>query len=469
MISRVLVANRGEIAVRVIRACRTVGIEAVLAVSSADRDSAGARLADDTVHLGPAPAGESYLRPELVVAAALGKGCDAIHPGYGFLAESVELAALCEENGIVFVGPDVRALGQFGDKVTARNLAASSGVPVLPASEPITDPRSAPEIAAQIGYPLLVKAAAGGGGKGMRRVSAPDELVPALELAAAEAKAAFGSPVVYLERYVASSRHVEVQVVADTHGSVVHLGDRDCTVQRRHQKLIEEAPAPDLPPHVQEGLRESAVRLCRDAGYRSVGTVEFLVDAATKEYYFLEVNPRIQVEHGVTELVTGIDLVATQLKVAAGEPLPFTQDDVEITGHAVECRINAEDPALGFRPSPGRITTWRTPATGDHVRIDTHCFEGYLVPPYYDSLVAKVMTTGPTRDEAFDRMDDALGDLAIEGVTTTRDLQRRLIARPEVREMTVSTPWLDSLLAAAGPGAGAERPQPQTDPKEHVA
>jgi len=461
MIRRVLVANRGEIAVRVIRACRSLGVESVLAVSVADRESLGARIADETVLLGPAPATESYLRPELVVAAALGKGCDAVHPGYGFLAESAELARLCAEHGLVFVGPGVEALRLFGDKVTARRHAVACGVPVLPASEPTTGGAEGLRAAEVVGFPLLVKASAGGGGKGMRRVATADELPGALELAAAEAEAAFGSPTVYLERYVASGRHVEVQVVADAHGAVLHLGDRDCTVQRRHQKLVEEAPAPGLPADVQEGLRASAVRLCQQAGYRGVGTVEFLVDVAAGEYYFLEVNPRIQVEHGVTELVTGVDLVATQLRVAAGEPLPFTQRDVVLRGHALECRINAEDPAAGFRPSPGRLTAWRTPATGPSLRIDTHCVEGYLVPPYYDSLLAKVMTVAPTREQAIDLMDDALDELVVAGVSTTRDLQRWILARPELRELQVTTPWLDALLAsgegpvAAGAVAGA--------------
>ncbi|MCU1431758.1 MAG: Pyruvate carboxylase [Actinotalea sp.] len=449
MIRRVLVANRGEIAVRVIKACHALGIEAVLAVSVADKDSLGARLADDTVLIGPAPASESYLRAEAVVTAALGKRCDAIHPGYGFLSEDQHLAQLCADSDIVFVGPDASSLSLFGDKLTARRHAVSVGVPVLPASEPVQGGSVGEGVAEAVGYPLIIKAAAGGGGRGMRLVTEPASLPSSVELAAAEAQAAFGNPTVYLERFVAAGRHIEVQVVADAFGTVVHVGDRDCTVQRRHQKLIEEAPAAGLAPELQSALRESAVQICRSAGYRGVGTVEFLVDAAAGEYYFLEVNPRIQVEHGVSELVSGIDLVATQLRIASGEPLGLSQREIILTGSAIECRINAEDPLEGFRPSPGRITAWRPPAEGPDVRVDTHCFEGYLVPPYYDSLIAKILVRGADRDEAILAMERALGDLVVEGVRTTRAIHQWILAQEEFRHLTVTTPWLDAVLPHA--------------------
>jgi acetyl-CoA carboxylase biotin carboxylase subunit len=448
MIRRVLVANRGEIAVRVIRACRALGIESVLAVSAADRDSLGAQLADDTVLIGPPPASESYLRAELVVAAALGKQCDAVHPGYGFLSEDPQLARMCADHGVVFIGPGVEALELFGDKVSARRHAAAVGVPVLPASEPITSVTLGAAAGDVVGYPLLIKAAAGGGGRGMRLVTAAEDLPAALQVAAAEAQAAFGSATVYLERFVGAGRHIEVQVVADQFGTVVHVGDRDCTVQRRHQKLLEEAPAGGLPSAVQDGLREAAVRICRAAGYRGVGTVEFLVDTATDAFHFLEVNPRIQVEHGVTELVSGIDLVACQLRIASGEPLGFSQSEIELTGWAIECRINAEDPTQGFRPSPGRITEWQPPPGAD-VRVDSHCFAGYLVPPFYDSLIAKILVRGADREAAIEAMERALDTMVIGGIRTTRALQQWILAQDEYRELRVTTPWLDDALSRA--------------------
>lgn len=448
MIKRVLVANRGEIAVRVIRACHARRIEAVLAMSTADRESLGARIADDTVLLGPAPAGESYLRPDAVVTAALGRHCDAVHPGYGMLAEDPRLAELCAENGIVFIGPPAALLRLFGDKVAARGQAVAAGLPVLPASEPIDTAEAGIQAVGDVGFPLIIKAAAGGGGRGMRLVDAAHALPAALELACAEAQAAFGNPTVYLERYVAAGRHIEVQIIADGAGVVLHVGDRDCSVQRRHQKLVEEAPAPGLPPEVQDRLRSAAVQLCAAAGYRGAATVEFLVDATTGEYYFLEVNPRIQVEHGVSELVSGLDLVGLQLSVAAGEPLGLTQTDVVLAGHAIECRINAEDPLGGFRPSPGRLTSWQPPK-GDDVRVDSHAYRGYLVPPYYDSLIAKIMVRAPDRAAAIAAMRRALGELTVEGIHTTRAIQEWIVGHPDFRDLAVTTSWLDHELENA--------------------
>jgi acetyl-CoA carboxylase biotin carboxylase subunit len=417
----------------------------------------GARLADETVAIGPAPAAQSYLRADLVVTAALAFRCDAVHPGYGFLAESAELARLCAEHGIVFVGPDASALRLFGDKVTAREHAVRVGVPVLPASPPVTDSADGALVAEAIGYPLIIKAAAGGGGRGMRRVDGPAELARSLDLAVAEARAAFGDPTVYLERFVPSARHIEVQVLADGQGRVVHVGDRDCTVQRKHQKLIEEAPAAGLRPDVQAAIRQEAVDICRSADYRGVGTVEFLVDRETQEHYFLEVNPRIQVEHGVTELVSGVDLVVAQLRIAGGEALGLAQDDIVLTGAAIECRLNAEDPLHDFRPSPGRVTRWSPPAPAPDVRIDTHCYTGYVIPPFYDSLVAKVMVRATDRDRAVLAMRAALADTVLAGVATTSPLLAWVLDQEDYRQLAVTTRWLEQVLPRAQAELAAAR------------
>ena len=444
---RVLVANRGEIAVRIIRACRDEDIAVVAAVSEADVDSLAARLADDVVHIGAASPAESYLRIEQIVAAAILAGCDAVHPGYGFLSERPELAEACEAHGIVFVGPSADTIRRGGDKVAARAAARAAGVPTGDGSDAVADAAEARSIADALGYPVLLKAAAGGGGRGMVRVDAAGELAERFPVAAAEAAAAFGDGRLYIERFVERGRHVEVQLLADAHGRVVHLGDRDCSVQRRYQKMVEEAPAAAIPADVRERMAGDAVALGRELGYVGAGTVEFLVDLDRHQYSFLEINTRVQVEHPVTEMVTGIDIVREQLRVAAGRPLSFEQDDVRVDGHAIECRINAESPSAGFLPSPGRIGTW-SPPTGPGVRVDTHAFEGGEIPPYYDSLIAKLIVHGSDRDAAIDAMLAAIDRFEVGGVDTTVDLQRTIVDHPDVRADRLTTTWLESTLLA---------------------
>jgi acetyl-CoA carboxylase, biotin carboxylase subunit len=393
---RLFVANRGEIAVRIVRACERLGIESVVAVSDADRDTLAARLATSAVCIGPAPAVESYLKAEAVVAAAVGTGCEAIHPGYGFLSERAAFARLCAEAGLVFVGPSPESIEAMGDKITALKLAEQAGVPRLPGSDHIQDLAGARWAADRIGYPVMLKASAGGGGRGMRLVRSEREIGEALESAASEAKAAFGDGTLYMERFITRARHIEIQIIGDAHGNVLHLGERDCSTQRRHQKLIEEAPSPAIDGDLRRRLCEAALRLARHANYRSAGTVEFVFDEEYREAYFLEMNTRIQVEHPVTEMVTGHDLVAQQIRIAGGEPVSFTQEDVRINGHAIECRINAEDPRRKFMPCPGQLEIWAPPA-GDDVRVDSHCYAGCRIPPFYDSLLAKVIVRGASR------------------------------------------------------------------------
>lgn len=446
-IKRLFIANRGEIAVRIIRTARALGIETVLGVSKADRDSLGARLATRAVVLGPAPSKESYLRVGTIVEAAKGTGCDAIHPGYGFLSENRDLAQACAEEGLIFIGPSPDNLSAVGDKLTARTHALAAGVPVVPGGT-VETADDASALAETIGFPLLIKAVAGGGGKGMKRVDDAAALPAQLDLAMAEAEAAFGDARVYLERFVTVGRHVEVQILSD--GAVVlHAGERDCSVQRRYQKVVEEAPAPDLPDALRQGLLEAAVRYARHIGYRSLGTVEFLVDVPRGEFYFLEMNARVQVEHPVTEAITGLDLIALQIAIAEGRPLPFTQDDIRLSGHAVECRLNAEDPARDFLPSPGRVTqAWFPPVPG--LRVDTHMQPGAMIPPYYDSMVAKLITWGATRDEAIARMLTALDVCVLEGVTTNAPLHRAILADPAFRAGGVDTNFLGALLPTLG-------------------
>ncbi len=452
---RVLVANRGEIAVRIVRACRDEGLEAVVAVSEADRGSLAARLADAVVHIGPPSPAQSYLRVEQIVAGALLAGCDAVHPGYGFLSERAELADACAAHGLVFVGPSADTIRRGGDKVEARRLAHAAGVPTGAGSEAVAGADVARAVAERIGYPILLKAAAGGGGRGMVLVERPSELAERFGAAAREADAAFGDGRLYVERYVANARHVEVQLLGDHHGNLVHLGDRDCSIQRRYQKLIEEAPAAVLPADVRARIAEAALAVGRQLDYRSAGTVEFLVDLDRGEFAFLEVNTRVQVEHPVTEMVTGIDIVRQQLRIAAGLPLPFTQADVHIDGHAIECRINAELVADGFRPAPGTITAWNPPA-GEGVRVDSHAFTGCTIPAYYDSLVAKVVAAGPDRGQAISRMVEVLGRLEIDGIATTRDLHLAVLAHPDFATDVVNTRWLEqTLLPALGTTAAA--------------
>jgi acetyl-CoA carboxylase biotin carboxylase subunit len=477
----VLVANRGEIAVRVIRTCWRLGIETVLTVSDADAESLPARLADKVIRIGPAPASASYLNVDAVVSAAVAAGVDAVHPGYGFLSENARLARACAAAGIVFIGPDPEVLEATGDKLAAREHAVAAGLPVLPGGH--VSPGShagaaAPAAVAEwIGYPVLVKAAGGGGGRGLRVVRDPAELAHSVAVASAEAEAAFADPRVYLERYVERGRHVEVQLLGDGE-HVIHLGDRDCSVQRRYQKLIEEAPAPGLDDGLRERLGAAAIALGERLRYRGAGTVEFLVDADRGEFYFLEVNARVQVEHPVTEAVTGIDIVAEQLAIAEGRPLRLKQADVTLAGHAIEVRLNAEDPASDFRPSPGTITRAVFPATtfsagplylasaapgdGDAaggVRVDTHIQAGAAVPPYYDSLLAKVIARAADRDSAIAALRGALGQCAVDGVTTNLELHRALLADAEFAAGGVDTGYLARWLAAGPEGrvAGPEQ------------
>jgi acetyl-CoA carboxylase biotin carboxylase subunit len=428
---RVLVANRGEIAVRVVRACHDERLETVAIVSEADRGSLASRLADHTVQV------DGYLNVGAVVGAAILAGCDAIHPGYGFLSERPELAEACERHGIAFVGPPADVIRRGGNKVHARADAREAGIPVGEGSDDL-------ESAERIGYPVLLKAAAGGGGRGMVRVDGPEQLRAARDHASREAQAAFGDGSLYVERYVGNARHVEVQILADAHGTVVHLGERDCSCQRRYQKLVEEAPASALPQALRAALCAAAVQLARALGYVNAGTVEFLVDVDRGDFFFLEVNTRVQVEHPVTELVTGIDIVREQLRIAAGRPLSFAQRDVELRGHAIECRINAE--SADFLPSPGLITRW-TPPQGAGIRVDTHCHDGYTVGPEYDSLVAKLICHGADRDAAIELMDRALARFKVDGIDTTIDVQRALVTHRDFRANAINTRWVEGLTS----------------------
>jgi acetyl-CoA carboxylase biotin carboxylase subunit len=441
---RILIANRGEIALRIIRTCRRLGIETVVAASAADRESPSARAADRVLTIGPPPASASYLNRAAVISAAKMGGCDGVHPGYGFLAESVEFAEACAEEGITFIGPRPEMLRLLGDKVTAREAAMRASVPLSGGSHSLAGLDDALETAEGLRYPILLKPVRGGGGKGMRVVNGADDLRQVFHLAETEARAAFGDGSLYMERWVANARHVEVQVAGDGTGSVLHFGDRDCSVQRRQQKLVEEAPAPGLDSQTHAAIAGAAVDLCRTICYDSIGTVEFLFDADQGTFTFLEVNPRIQVEHGVTELITGVDLVELQIRLAAGEPLPHGQDGVSFNGVGLEVRINAEDPELDFRPSPGRITAFDVAPAAD-VRVDTQCEAGYSVPPFYDSLVAKVMTHAATRSEAVRRMDEVLAGLRIEGIATTRDLARWIVTNEDFLALRHHTRWLDQV------------------------
>ena len=439
-IRRILIANRGEIAVRIIRTARTLGIETVLAVSEADRGSLGAEMADRALCIGPSRPGDSYLRVETIVQAALGSGCDAIHPGYGFLSERAELARLCEQEGLIFIGPTAAQIEAVGDKLRARSEADAAQVPTVPGG-PVESPAAAQALAERIGAPLLIKAVGGGGGRGMKLVEDLKDLAATMDMASAEAGAAFGDARVYIERYVAQGRHVEVQVLGDGAGTVIHLGERDCSVQRRYQKLIEETPAPHLPDPVRTKMHEAAVRFAARLDYRGAGTVEFLYDVAREEFYFLEMNARIQVEHPVTEMVTGIDLVAEQIAIANGEGLRLTQSDVRIDGHAIECRINAEDPKRDFAPSPGTVKTALWP-DGDGVRVDTHIINGAKIPPFYDSMIGKVIAHGEDRTIAIARLWKALKDSRIDGVATNLDFQAELLDDADFMAGGVDTGFL---------------------------
>jgi acetyl-CoA carboxylase biotin carboxylase subunit len=441
MFKKVLIANRGEIAMRVIRACHELGIQAVAVYSEADRESLHVRFADDDVCIGPAPARDSYLKIPRLIAAAEITGADAIHPGYGFLAENAEFAETCAASNIIFIGPTAAQIRVMGDKAAARRAMREVGVPIIPGTPgPVEDVEEALGFAREIGFPVIIKAAAGGGGKGMRVANDADDFARAFQLARSEALSAFGSGDVYVEKYLARPRHVEFQIMGDRHGHVIHLGERDCSVQRRHQKLIEEAPSPAITPQLRQRMGDDAVLGARSIDYVGAGTIEMLLDE-DGSYYFMEMNTRIQVEHPVTEMLTGVDLVKEQICVAAGAPLSVTELP-PLRGHVIECRVNAEDPARNFQPSPGRIDVYHPPG-GPGVRLDSHVYAGYTVPPYYDSLLAKLIVQGRTRDEAIRRMQIALESFIVEGVTTTIPFLARIMQNPRFQAGEVDTKFLE--------------------------
>lgn len=441
-INRLFVANRGEIALRILRTAKKLGIETVLGVSAADRDGLPAQFADRAVVLGPAQATKSYLDVNLVLHAAKATGCDALHPGYGFLSEKPELSQKCEDEGIVFVGPRPQTINALGDKLSAREIAREAGVPTVPGTDMIASVTDAQRAAEEIGYPVVMKASAGGGGKGMFLARSPHDLADNYDRASREALAAFGDGTLYMERYVEAARHVEVQIVGDGEGSVVHFGDRDCSVQRRYQKLIEEAQVTAMPPALREKLRAAAVRLTSFAHYRSAGTVEFLYDIAREDFYFIEVNSRIQVEHPVSEEITGQDLIARQLSVAGGHGIGVAQDDIRFAGHAIEVRVNAENPLANFAPSPGRVTAWEPPA-GPGIRVDSHMRPGDLIPPFYDSMVGKLIVHAESRDAAIESMLGAIRDFRIDGPKTTLPLAAHIVGHTDFRNNQFSTRWLE--------------------------
>ena len=444
MFRKLLIANRGEIALRVVRACRELGVLSVAVYSDADASAPHVREADEAVRLGPAPSAQSYLLGDAIIAAAIATGAEAIHPGYGFLSEREWFARAVRDAGLVWVGPPAEAIAAMGSKTAARQLAMAHQVPVVPGTTTaLRDATEAAEVAAQFGYPVLLKAAAGGGGKGMRVVRSADEIVGALDAAKREAKNAFGDDAVYVEKYIEGPRHVEIQVLADQHGNVLSLGERECSVQRRHQKMIEEAPSVAVSPELRQRMGEAAVRAARAAGYTNAGTCEFLLDKSG-EFYFLEMNTRIQVEHPVTEMVTGIDLVKMQLRIASGEKLTLKQEDIEIRGHAIEVRVNAEDPKT-FMPSPGPVRLWHAPG-GPGIRVDSHVYSGYAVPPYYDSLIGKVIAHGETRDEAINRMRNALSEMVVEGIKTNIPLHQEIFGHAAFRQGGLDIHYLERRL-----------------------
>lgn len=441
MFKKILIANRGEIALRIIRACREMDIETVAVFSEADRDALHVRAADQAVCIGPHATAKSYLNIPNIISAAELTGVDAIHPGYGFLSENARFAEICESCGITFIGPSIRAIETMGDKATARKTMIEAGVPVVPGSkEIIKDLEEAAILAQEIGYPVMIKASAGGGGKGMRIAQNPKELVKSIQAAQSEAQAAFGNPETYLEKYVEEPRHIEFQILADKHGQVIHLGERDCSLQRRNQKLLEEAPSSALTPELRKAMGDAAIKAARAADYSSVGTIEFLLDKHG-DFFFIEMNTRIQVEHPVTELVTGIDLVKAQIRVAAGEPLGIKQEDVQIRGWAMECRINAENPDKNFMPSPGKIEFYHVPG-GPGVRVDSAAYQGYTIPPYYDSMVGKLIVWGADREEAIQRMKRALEEFVIEGIHTTIPFHLKVLDNAFFRRGEVYTNFI---------------------------
>jgi acetyl-CoA carboxylase, biotin carboxylase subunit len=437
MFEKILIANRGEIALRIQRACRELGIRTVVVHSEADTEAKYVKLADESVCIGPPPAAASYLNIPAIISAAEVTDAEAIHPGYGFLAENADFAEKVERSGFVFIGPRPENIRLMGDKVSAKAMMAKAGIPTVPG------PKEIVRIARKIGYPVIIKAAGGGGGRGMRVVHTEAALLNAVNMTRSEAQAAFANPVVYLERYLEQPRHIEIQVLADAHKNAVHLGERDCSLQRRHQKVLEEAPAPELPTKLRDKIGERCVDACRRIGYRGAGTFEFLYENG--EFYFIEMNTRIQVEHPVTEMVTGVDLVQEQIYIAAGEKLRLRQKDVQIRGHAIECRINAEDP-YRFTPSPGRIISYHPPG-GPGIRVDSHVYQGYTVPPNYDSMVGKVIAFGATREQALGRMRIALSEMVVEGIQTNIELHRELLNDTRVLRGGVSIHYLEQKLA----------------------
>jgi acetyl-CoA carboxylase, biotin carboxylase subunit len=443
MFRKILVANRGEIALRIIYACKELGIQTVAVFSEADRHALHVRFADEAICIGPARSADSYLNIPSVVSAAEVSNVDAIHPGYGFLSESAYFAEVCEASKIKFIGPSSEAIRLMGDKVRARSEMSRAGLPILPgSSDAIHTDKEAIATADAIGYPVIIKAVAGGGGRGMRVVHNRGELIQSLRTAEAEAAGAFGVPHCYIEKFIERARHIEFQIMADEFGNAIHLGERECSIQRRHQKLIEEAPSVIMTPELRAEMGSRVVRAIKDVGYSNVGTLEFLVDEK-KQFYFMEMNTRIQVEHPVTELITGIDLIRDQILIASGERLPHHQSDIQFRGHAMECRINAEDPVT-HKPSPGRITSWHSPG-GPGVRIDTAAYAEYVIPPYYDSLIAKLIVYGATRDEAIRRMDRALEMFILEGVKSTIPLHRQILRTPEYQKGDIYTKFLERL------------------------
>jgi len=443
MFEKVLIANRGEIALRIHRACRELGISTVAVHSTADADAMHVRLADESVCIGPPPARESYLNIPAILSAATITGADAIHPGYGFLSENADFAAMVEEHGFTFIGPSPDHIRMMGDKIAAKAAMKSLGIPCVPGSDgPVPDAESALNLAEDIGYPVLIKAAGGGGGKGMKVARTPNELKDAFRLARSEAQANFGDPTVYIEEYLAHPRHIEIQVLADSHGNVVHLGERDCSLQRFHQKLVEESPSPALNDEQRHEIGEIVRNALQKLGYRNAGTLEFLYEDG--QFYFIEMNTRLQVEHPVTEMITGLDLVREQIRIAAGAPLPFRQENVKFLGHAIECRVTAEDPET-FRPSPGRITDYHPPG-GLGVRVDSALYAGYNVPPHYDSMVAKLIVHGTSRNEALMRLRRALDEYVIGGIETTLPLHRRIVQAPDFINGSYDIHWLEKFV-----------------------
>ena len=432
MFKKVLIANRGEIAVRIIRACRELGVRTVAVFSEPDRDSLHAMIADEAICIGPAKSADSYLNIKAILAACELTGAEAVHPGFGFLSENAGFARMCARCGVTFIGPSPEAMTLMGDKATAKQTMKKAGVPVVPGSDGLIESiEEAKALAEEIGYPVMVKASAGGGGRGIRRVDRPEDLEDAIVNAKQEAKSFFGDDGVYLEKFIVDPRHVEIQLLADKYGNTVYLGERDCSLQRRNQKMVEECPSPIMTPELRARMGEAAVRAAKACGYENAGTVEFLLSGG--QFYFMEMNTRIQVEHPVTEFVTGVDLVKMQIRIAAGEELPFKQEDIHLTGHAIECRINAENPAQGFRPSPGRITALHMPG-GPGIRIDTAVYSGYEITPYYDSMIAKLIAYAPTREEALKKMNWALAEFLVEGVDTNIDFQLKLLRDPDVED-----------------------------------